>query len=725
MERGIRRGASRGRDRAAPGGRRRRGDGGDARRGLPAGRSTRPPSRGPLGTPVVARYGMLGDGETAVVEMAEASGLHLVPVDRRNPLVTTTFGTGELIKAALDRGARRLIVAIGGSATNDGAPGRSRRWGRSSWTGTGSPSVPAVGRSRGSRGSTSATRPATPRRVDARGKRRDEPASRPAGRERRLRSAEGSDPRAGRGARREPPPLRRRPPARRRSRRRVLPGSGAAGGLGAGLVACGGRLCAASIWSSTSRVRRALHDADAVFTGEGRLDEQTPDGKVVAGGSLAAGRQAVPVIAFAGSCLARVREPLRAWPRRGPRHRAGAGHPRRSPRGRGSQPRPRRRGGDPPPRSHPRLRWRRSRPSHRVAPVPRWSGRGGRAQDEQGRASPAHHKHCVYDCRAPHLALEASGPRRSWRQRSGSGESNDIGCRRHGDLAPRRQAGPGRPADRRRSAERPVLRRGPRSGRPAPARRVRHERPPRVPRGRQLQRGPHPRDDPGDLRVPRGPGHRRPALPGDGHPRRVAARAADRARGPRSARASRSFYQPDEGFTPTPAISRAILAWNDGRRTRPRRRHRRDAVPQPARATAGSSTTRPTAARPTSTSRAWSRTRANALLAGRRRAACGAIAVRERPCGAPTTHAYDFVRPYVEALSLRDRHGRDPRGRHPHRRRPPGRRERRVLGADPRALRPRPDRREPEGRPDVRLHDPGPRRPDPDGLLQSPTRWRT
>ncbi len=78
---------------------------------------------GPLGEPVTASFGLLGDGRTAVIEMAAASGLVLVPHDRRNPLVTTTRGTGELLLAAIAAGARRVIVGIGGSATNDGGAG--------------------------------------------------------------------------------------------------------------------------------------------------------------------------------------------------------------------------------------------------------------------------------------------------------------------------------------------------------------------------------------------------------------------------------------------------------------------------------------------------------------------------------------------------------------------------------------------------------------------------
>lgn len=74
---------------------------------------------GPLGEPVEAFFGILNDEKTAVIEMAAASGLTLVPEDERNPLKTTTFGTGELIKAALDQGCENFIIGIGGSATND------------------------------------------------------------------------------------------------------------------------------------------------------------------------------------------------------------------------------------------------------------------------------------------------------------------------------------------------------------------------------------------------------------------------------------------------------------------------------------------------------------------------------------------------------------------------------------------------------------------------------
>lgn len=78
---------------------------------------------GPLGHSVTACFGILGNSNTAVIEMAQASGLEKVPATLRNPLLTTTRGTGELIKAALDRGVASIIVCLGGSATNDGGIG--------------------------------------------------------------------------------------------------------------------------------------------------------------------------------------------------------------------------------------------------------------------------------------------------------------------------------------------------------------------------------------------------------------------------------------------------------------------------------------------------------------------------------------------------------------------------------------------------------------------------
>ena len=84
---------------------------------------------GPVCKPVAAKYCILKDTHTAVIEMASAAGLPLISPEERNPLETTTFGVGELIKDAMGRGCRRFIVGIGGSATNDGGTGMLRALG--------------------------------------------------------------------------------------------------------------------------------------------------------------------------------------------------------------------------------------------------------------------------------------------------------------------------------------------------------------------------------------------------------------------------------------------------------------------------------------------------------------------------------------------------------------------------------------------------------------------
>ncbi len=94
---------------------------------------------GPLGEEVEAFYGVLGDGQTAALEMAACAGLPLVPPSKRDPRITTTYGVGELILAALERGCRHLIIGIGGSATNDGGAGMAQALGASLLTEQGKP----------------------------------------------------------------------------------------------------------------------------------------------------------------------------------------------------------------------------------------------------------------------------------------------------------------------------------------------------------------------------------------------------------------------------------------------------------------------------------------------------------------------------------------------------------------------------------------------------------
>ena len=85
--------------------------------------------KNPIGAPIIAKYGVLGDATTAVIEMSAASGLTLISTEQQNPLVTTTYGTGQLILSALNDGCRRLIIGIGGSATNDGGAGMAQALG--------------------------------------------------------------------------------------------------------------------------------------------------------------------------------------------------------------------------------------------------------------------------------------------------------------------------------------------------------------------------------------------------------------------------------------------------------------------------------------------------------------------------------------------------------------------------------------------------------------------
>ena len=78
---------------------------------------------GPMGRPVDCQYGILPESGTAIIEMSGAAGITLVPDAEKDPMKTTTFGVGEVIRAAIQKGCRRFIVGIGGSATNDGGAG--------------------------------------------------------------------------------------------------------------------------------------------------------------------------------------------------------------------------------------------------------------------------------------------------------------------------------------------------------------------------------------------------------------------------------------------------------------------------------------------------------------------------------------------------------------------------------------------------------------------------
>ena len=260
--------------------------------------------RGPLGEPVEAAFGLLGDGETAVIEMAEASGLVLVPPEKRNPLLTTTYGTGELIREALRRGRRRLIVGIGGSATTDGGVGMAQALGRRFLDAAG-------GEIEGRGGDLD--------RLDH----IDGSAREPLLDEAELRVAcDVQNPLTGRegaaavyGPQKGATPetvntldanLRRLAEIIERdvgTHVDTLPGAGAAGGLGAGLVAfCGARLeSGIAIIIDAVDLRERMAGSNLVITGEGQLDDQTIHGKTPLGVAQIAAEQGTPVIALAGS----------------------------------------------------------------------------------------------------------------------------------------------------------------------------------------------------------------------------------------------------------------------------------------------------------------------------------------------------------------------------------------------------------------------------------------
>ena len=259
---------------------------------------------GPLGDEVEAFYGVTGDGDAAVIEMAAASGLELVPPDARNPLVTTTFGVGELIRAALDDGARRFIIGIGGSATNDGGAGMLQALGVRF--------LDAGGRDLALGGGALADL----ERIDLSGLDPrlaacaievacdvDNPLVGPHGASAIFGPQKGATPEMVRVL--DANLARYAALIERTIGKSVadMPGAGAAGGLGAGLHAfLGARLRPGiEIVMGAVEMDRVVADADLIVTGEGRLDGQTIHGKTPIGVASVAERHGKPVIAIAGS----------------------------------------------------------------------------------------------------------------------------------------------------------------------------------------------------------------------------------------------------------------------------------------------------------------------------------------------------------------------------------------------------------------------------------------
>ena len=288
---------------------------------------------GPLpGMKVDAPIGLLGDGQTAVIEMAAASGLHLLRAEQYDPTRTTTYGTGELLLAAAEIGVRRIILGIGGSATVDGGIGAAQAWGarfvlktgqsyspgdrrltggdlkqllRFDWPAASRESPPSRRRLLGDSGVT-ATVPQYEPLLDTRGIEfvvacdvgnplvgRDGAAA-------IFGPQKGATPeqvaQLDDGLRHLAEKLLRTPLA-------DAPGAGAAGGLGFGMMAFFGATLrpGAAIVMEATRLRERLKDADLCLTGEGQLDAQSLSGKTAVSVGRVCRELNVPCIALAGS----------------------------------------------------------------------------------------------------------------------------------------------------------------------------------------------------------------------------------------------------------------------------------------------------------------------------------------------------------------------------------------------------------------------------------------
>ncbi|OMF99929.1 glycerate kinase [Paenibacillus sp. FSL R7-0337] len=258
---------------------------------------------GPLGHPVTAQFGILGDGQAAAIEMASASGIQRVDKAERNPLITTTYGTGELILECLNRGIRKIIIGIGGSATNDGGAGMAEALGARFLDEAGN-LLPRGGGSLGRLAS-----------VDV------------SGLDARLQqvqlivACDVTNPLCGeQGASAVFGPQKGATPdmvqqldanlahyaavVKQQLHKDVrdLPGAGAAGGLGAGLMIFTQATLqkGIEIVIEYTGLQQKLEQADFVFTGEGGIDFQTQFGKTPYGVARTAKASGKKVIALAG-----------------------------------------------------------------------------------------------------------------------------------------------------------------------------------------------------------------------------------------------------------------------------------------------------------------------------------------------------------------------------------------------------------------------------------------
>ena len=259
---------------------------------------------GPLGDPVEATFGVLGDDVTGVVEMAAAAGLGLIPREQRNPLLTTTYGVGELILAALSAGCTRLIVGLGGSATNDGGAGMAQALG-ARLVAAGGGELPRGGTALAhlDRIDLSGVDPRVGQVVISAASDVTNPLCGPKGAAAIYGPQKGATPEM---VAQLDQALAHFAQVIERDLGvdvREMSGAGAAGGLGAGMIAfCGAQIrSGASLVLEILRFEDYLEAADLVMTGEGKIDRQIEFGKAISGVALLAEKHGVPLIAFTGS----------------------------------------------------------------------------------------------------------------------------------------------------------------------------------------------------------------------------------------------------------------------------------------------------------------------------------------------------------------------------------------------------------------------------------------
>ncbi|MBT2338477.1 MULTISPECIES: glycerate kinase [Pseudomonas] len=260
--------------------------------------------RGPSGVAVEARWGWLPDSRTAIIEMAEASGLQLVPPGQRDACSSSTYGTGELIRAALDEGARRVILAIGGSATNDGGAGAMQALGVA-LLGEHGQALPPGGLALANLSRIDLSN-LDPRLAQVRfdiAADVDNPLCGPQGASAVFGPQKGAtaqqvqllDAALGHFAEHCAQALNKDV--------RDEPGSGAAGGLGfAAKAFLGARFrTGVDVVAQLVGLADAVNGADLVITGEGRFDAQTLRGKTPFGVARIARQHGIPVVVIAGT----------------------------------------------------------------------------------------------------------------------------------------------------------------------------------------------------------------------------------------------------------------------------------------------------------------------------------------------------------------------------------------------------------------------------------------